>query len=168
MTMLPPQRQGTLQGSLQSTHPEGDAAIRQTDSDAILARYSAVRKGYLSDPFVKPLLPRGGHLQPARPPLINIGTYVRSEGIDKLVNEWIDLAGAVGKRCQIVSLGAGSDTRFWRIAVRVNSTYINKLAYTFRFVDSPVQGRSFWQDMLRWTSQRTRQERQLPFGRAEN
>ncbi|KAI0821410.1 S-adenosyl-L-methionine-dependent methyltransferase [Irpex lacteus] len=114
--MFPPQRQGPLEGRMQSVHPEGDAAIRQTDSDAILARYSAVQKGYLSDPFVRPLLPRGGHLQPSRPPLINIGTYVRSEGIDKLVYQWLDLSSAEGKQCQIVSLGAGSDTRFWRLA----------------------------------------------------
>ncbi|KAI0691904.1 S-adenosyl-L-methionine-dependent methyltransferase [Cytidiella melzeri] len=114
--MFPPQRQGPFQGHTQPVHPDGDAAIRQTDSDAILARYSAVQKGYLSDPFVRLLLPRGGHLQPSRPPLINVGTYVRSEGIDKLVTQWIDLASAEGKQCQIVSLGAGSDTRFWRIA----------------------------------------------------
>ncbi|KAH8087815.1 leucine carboxyl methyltransferase [Cristinia sonorae] len=93
-----------------------DAAIRQTDSDAILARFSAVQKQYLQDPFVKPLLPRGAHLQPSRPPLINIGTYVRSQGIDALVDQWLALSHREGKKCQIVSLGAGSDTRFWRIA----------------------------------------------------
>ncbi|KAI0090717.1 leucine carboxyl methyltransferase [Irpex rosettiformis] len=114
--MFPPHRQGPLDGQFQSALPEGDTAIRQTDSDAILARYSAVQKGYLSDPFVRPLLPRGGHLQHPRPPLINIGTYVRSEAIDKLVDQWLDLASAEGKQSQIVSLGAGSDTRFWRIA----------------------------------------------------
>ena len=119
--MFPPQRLGSFEGRVQSGQPEGDAAIRQTDSDAILARYSAVQKGYLSDPFVRPLLPRGGHLQPARPPLINIGTYVRSEAIDKLVNQWLDLASAEGRQSQIVSLGAGSDTRFWRIAVRIHT-----------------------------------------------
>ena len=99
--------------------PDGDAAIRQTDSDAANARFSAVQKGYLTDPFIKPLLPRGAHLQPARPPLINVGTYVRSEGIDKLVDGWFQLCKQEGKSCQIVSFGAGSDTRFWRIAVRL-------------------------------------------------
>lgn len=95
-----------------------DAPIRETDSDASLARLSAVRKGYLSDPFVKIFVPRA-HLQPVRPPLINIGTYVRQESIDKLVHQWIDIGRSEGKRSQIVSLGAGSDTRFWRLAVRV-------------------------------------------------
>jgi [phosphatase 2A protein]-leucine-carboxy methyltransferase len=112
--MQPPQ----LPGRMHTVHPEGDDAIRQTDSDAAIARYSAVKKGYVTDPFIKPLLPRGAHLQPARPPLINIGTYVRSEGIDQLVNEWLELSAKDGRQCQIVSLGAGSDTRFWRIAVR--------------------------------------------------
>ncbi|KAI0819543.1 leucine carboxyl methyltransferase [Trametes gibbosa] len=94
--------------------PEGDAAIRATDNDAALARLSAVQKGYLTDPFITPLVPRA-HFQPSRPPLINIGTYVRSEGLDELVNGWLVLSAEEGKQCQIVSMGAGSDTRFWRI-----------------------------------------------------
>ena len=102
-----------------SDHHEGDAAIRQTDFDAASARFSATQKGYFTDPFIKALLPRGSQYQPPRPPLINVGTYVRSEGIDALVNQWLDLASAEGKKCQIVSLGAGSDTRFWRTSVRV-------------------------------------------------
>ena len=91
--------------------------IRQTDSDAAIARLSAVKLGYLQDPFIRFLVQRP-HLQPPRPPLINVGTYVRSEAIDRLVDEWLELSAAEGKKCQIVSMGAGSDTRFWRINVR--------------------------------------------------
>ncbi|THH33087.1 hypothetical protein EUX98_g1131 [Antrodiella citrinella] len=93
-----------------------DAAVRQTDSDAAIARFSAVQKQYLYDPFIKHFLPRGAQHQSARPPLINIGTYVRSQAIDYLVNQWITFSAQEGKKCQIVSLGAGSDTRFWRLA----------------------------------------------------
>ncbi|KAF8624170.1 hypothetical protein AX15_006012 [Amanita polypyramis BW_CC] len=105
-------------------HHDPDAAIRQTDSDAALARLSAVQKGYLTDPFVRHLIPRA-YLQPARPPLINIGTFVRSTAIDDVVSQWLDLAQRAGKKCQIVSLGAGSDTRYWRIAT---GTQRNSLA----------------------------------------
>ncbi|TFK50971.1 leucine carboxyl methyltransferase [Heliocybe sulcata] len=97
----------------QSNARDADSAIRQTDTDAAGARLSSVQKGYLPDSFVKAFVPRA-HLQ-ARPPLINVGTYVRSEGIDELVGGWLDLAEQEGKKAQIVSMGAGSDTRFWRI-----------------------------------------------------
>ncbi|KIO22660.1 hypothetical protein M407DRAFT_116668 [Tulasnella calospora MUT 4182] len=92
--------------------PDGDAAIRSTDDDAAHARVSAVRKGYLKDPYIQYLVPRL-HLIPTRPPLINIGTYVRSEVIDKLMVKWLDLLDE-SSQAQIVSLGAGSDSRFWR------------------------------------------------------
>ncbi|KAF5393277.1 hypothetical protein D9757_000448 [Collybiopsis confluens] len=113
--MLPPSHQG------------GDAPIRLTDNDAALAKLSAVRLGYLSDPFIKHFVPRAS-FQPSRPPLINIGTFVRTVTIDDLVEQWIKLSNKEGKRCQIVSLGAGSDTRFWRLATGPQndglSTYI--------------------------------------------
>ena len=94
-----------------------DASIRATDNDAATARLSAVQKQYLDDPFVKHLVPRA-HLVPPRPPLINVGTYIRSAGIDALVDQWLQNSATSGQRCQIVSLGSGSDTRFWRIAAR--------------------------------------------------
>lgn len=108
--MLPPPRHTESRAP-----PDGDAAIRATDSDAALARLSAVQKQYLADPFIRHFVSRA-HLQPPRPPLINVGTYVRAEGIDKLVDQWLSLAEQEGTACQIVSLGAGSDTRFWRIS----------------------------------------------------
>ncbi|KAF7968663.1 hypothetical protein HWV62_29747 [Athelia sp. TMB] len=92
-----------------------DDAIRSTDGDASLARLSAVRKGYLQDPYVTSLVP-GAHLKPSLSPQMNLGTYVRSTAIDALVDDWLRLAESTGQQCQIVSLGAGSDTRFWRLA----------------------------------------------------
>lgn len=100
-----------------TTTIDSDAPVRATDNDAALARLSAVQKGYLSDPFISQLVPRA-HLQPARPPLINIGTYLRGKGLDELVESFIHLAEQDDKKVQVVSLGAGSDTRFWRLAVR--------------------------------------------------
>jgi len=92
-----------------------DAPIRATDNDAAIARLSTVQKGYLTDPYIAAFVPRA-HLQQPRPPLINIGTYLRAWGIDHLLDGWFHLSGE--REVQIVSLGAGSDTRFWRLAVR--------------------------------------------------
>ncbi|KAI0250921.1 leucine carboxyl methyltransferase [Lactifluus subvellereus] len=104
-----------------SRHADPDAPIRATDNDAAIARLSAVQKGYLTDPYITALVPRA-HLQQPRPPLINIGTYLRARGIDDLLENWFRLAGE--HRVQIVSLGAGSDTRFWRLA---NGPYAGQL-----------------------------------------
>ncbi|KAH9976148.1 S-adenosyl-L-methionine-dependent methyltransferase [Lactifluus volemus] len=90
-----------------------DAPIRSTDNDAAIARLSAVQKGYLVDRYIAPLVPRA-HLHQPRSPLINIGTYLRARGIDDLLENWFRLTGE--RKVQIVSLGAGSDTRFWRLA----------------------------------------------------
>ncbi|KAF9222489.1 leucine carboxyl methyltransferase [Gyrodon lividus] len=111
--MFPPSRQPKKLGGERTQ--DADSAVRQTDTDAALARLSTVKKGYLEDPFVAHLVPRA-QFQPTRPPLINVGTYVRSKSIDSLVEQWLELSQRQNKSCQIVSLGAGSDTRFWRIA----------------------------------------------------
>jgi hypothetical protein len=129
---------------------DASGPIRQTDSDAAIARLSAVKLGYLQDSFIKFLVQRP-HLQPPRPPLINVGTYVRSEAIDRLVNEWLELSAAEGKKCQVVSMGAGSDTRFWRINVRGHISFPVSCIWFLRLrsrsdagnhsqVDRPSQG----------------------------
>lgn len=50
-------------------------------------------------------------------PLINVGTHHRTAALDAVVDSFLTAAGA---RVQIVSLGAGSDTRFWRLVVRIS------------------------------------------------
>lgn len=105
-----------------STHTDPDAdtdkGIRQTDNDAALARLSAVQKGYVEDAYIQYFVPPRAQMGAARPPLINVGTYLRGRAIDDLVDGWLGRYGKEGG-CQIVSLGAGSDTRFWRVAVRI-------------------------------------------------
>jgi [phosphatase 2A protein]-leucine-carboxy methyltransferase len=94
-----------------------DAGIRSTDGFAAHARVSTLRKGYIQDEFLQFMVPRHKTL-PTHAPLIHIGTYHRSESIDRLVHDFLEAGGRSKK--QVVSLGAGSDTRFWRLAVREN------------------------------------------------
>ncbi|OCF71555.1 leucine carboxyl methyltransferase 1 [Kwoniella mangroviensis CBS 8886] len=142
--MLPPSlpsRNGNGNGSGSGMiHP--DDAIRQTDDDASSSRASAISLGYLTDPFsailYKPSFSSGISSSSIRkPPLINIGTHHRTIGIDTLVNRFLDSdGGQVGK--QIVSLGAGSDTRFWRLLSRNDTPNISKyIEIDFPHLTSP-------------------------------
>lgn len=90
-----------------------DKVVQQTDQDASVSRLSAVEAGYLDDPFAKYFVPGGGQ---RRFPIINRGTYVRTKAIDNLVDEFLSKNPA--HRKQIISLGAGSDTRFFRLMGR--------------------------------------------------
>ena len=126
-TMLPP-------SSKQRAQVDPDEAVRTTDDDAAASRLyattfilpsmsksgwlgrSAVNLGYLNDPFVSHLYrPKYGESSQSgsrKPPLINVGTHHRTWAIDLLVDQFLEKGGR-----QIVSLGAGSDTRFWRLMV---------------------------------------------------
>ncbi|KAL1303828.1 hypothetical protein AAFC00_000287 [Neodothiora populina] len=78
---------------------------------------SAVALNYLDDQFARSFVTQP---IPRKYPIINRGTYVRTTGIDRLVDAF--LATDLSERKQIVSLGAGSDTRFLRRA-RPNLVY---------------------------------------------
>lgn len=103
-----------------------DEAVRSTDDDAAASRLSAVNLGYLDDPFVSYLYrPKYGESSASgalrnsrKPPLINVGTHHRTYAIDILVDQFLQKGGK-----QVVSLGAGSDTRFWRLMVSVTWSY---------------------------------------------
>lgn len=91
-----------------------DKIVQQTDNDALSSRLSAVSLGYFADrdPFTRDLLAPGEQIA-RRYPIINLGTYVRTVAIDRLVSCFVD-SQPKGRK-QIISLGAGSDTRFWRL-----------------------------------------------------
>ena len=94
-----------------STAAAHDRIIQQTDHDASSSRMSAVALEYLDDPFASTFYP-AGEIIPKRYPIINRGTYVRSTSIDQLIIRFLETNPKQKK--QIVSLGAGSDTRFFR------------------------------------------------------
>ncbi|ETS05521.1 S-adenosyl-L-methionine-dependent methyltransferase [Trichoderma reesei RUT C-30] len=96
-----------------------DSIIQGTDTDAAVSRLSAVDLGYLSDPYARYFVSAIDGPPARRFPIINRGTYTRTTAIDTLVHSF--LAGAQGEGSrqgvtkQIVSLGAGTDTRPFRL-----------------------------------------------------
>lgn len=82
-----------------------DRAVQKTDHDAIASKLSAMKRGYYNDKYLELFCPK---FEP-RLPLINIGTWCRVRAIDQFVQEF--LTKNQNQKTQIVSLGAGSDTR---------------------------------------------------------
>ncbi|ORY88984.1 leucine carboxyl methyltransferase 1 [Leucosporidium creatinivorum] len=98
-----------------SVPQSSDAATRSTDTDALVSRTSAASLGYILDPYSCHLLPPSlRRSTDKRPPLINLGTHARTWAVDHLVRQFLLSGEGKGKGKQVLSLGAGTDTRFWR------------------------------------------------------
>jgi [phosphatase 2A protein]-leucine-carboxy methyltransferase len=122
-TLLGPRRggpsrgRGSARGGLGRSSEERaqllDNAVKGTDQDAAGSRVSCVELGYLHDPYAKLFA-----IQPTtrKLPLLNRGTYVRTSAIDLLVARFLNTNPSAAK--QIISLGAGTDTRFFRLLDR--------------------------------------------------
>lgn len=112
--------------TVQQQETAQDEIVQGTDTDASIARKSAVDAGYLADPYANffcfgepgrrlPLMNRGISRRFISDTNANPleGTYLRTQAIDLLVNSFLEASRPTPK--QIISLGAGSDTRFFRI-----------------------------------------------------
>ena len=72
---------------------------------------SAVKKGYVNDPFLSYFVRKPQN----RAPLINRGYYSRVAAVDVIYQRFVAIASRTGTgRSQVVSLGAGFDTTFFR------------------------------------------------------
>ncbi|CZS97314.1 related to leucine carboxyl methyltransferase [Rhynchosporium agropyri] len=107
-----------------------DLAIQSTDTDAAVSRLSAVSLGYLEDPFASSFV--NGEA-PRRMPIINRGTYTRTTALDILINAFLSNPDADSKtqKKQIISLGAGTDTRYFRL--RSKDKHRNLIYHEFDF-----------------------------------
>lgn len=88
-----------------------DEAVMFTGTDAAISKLSCARKRYTDDPFIELFIePSKRHLK--RAPLINRGYFARTCAVDKLV---INFLKSSSDAAQIVTLGAGNDTLFFRL-----------------------------------------------------
>lgn len=130
MTSIPPDllTRSSAFPSRRDRKDKTDQAVRETDTDAALARLSAASLGYIDDPFV-PLLLRDSPSSVRRPPWVNIGTHHRTYIIDLLIIHFLNSSAPIDSRTglprpkQVLSLGAGSDSRFWRLRNQWSGTW---------------------------------------------
>ncbi|XP_071482567.1 leucine carboxyl methyltransferase 1-like [Diadema antillarum] len=85
-----------------------DEAVQATNDDASMCKRFAVQQGYWKDPYIQLLVKSGQR----RAPEINRGYYARTQGMHTLLVKFIQLTN---KDCQVINLGAGFDTLFWRL-----------------------------------------------------
>ncbi|POS79732.1 leucine carboxyl methyltransferase 1 [Diaporthe helianthi] len=107
---------GGHSGERASSQAQQDATVQGTDTDAAVMRMSAVELGYLDDRFAQYFVQ--GQQPHRRLPIINRGTYTRTTALDRLIDSFLghDPGGDEPlPRRQIVSLGAGTDTRCFRL-----------------------------------------------------
>ena len=96
--------------------PSHTAAVLATSDDAAVSKLSCVTAGYYTDPYIQHFV-----RQPARrPPLINRGYYSRVAAIHKILHHFLTTplpasASHHPPLKQVVSLGAGSDTEYFRL-----------------------------------------------------
>ncbi|OJD26972.1 hypothetical protein ACJ73_01642 [Blastomyces percursus] len=109
-----------------------DKIIQQTDTDASVSRLSAVELGYLHDPFAQ-VLANGRGIGSRRYPIINRGTYVRTAALDSLIQRFLNTNETSPRKRQIISLGAGSDTRVFQLLSKDPS-----LALVYHELDFPT------------------------------
>ncbi|PAA55107.1 hypothetical protein BOX15_Mlig027371g3 [Macrostomum lignano] len=90
-----------------------DLVVQQTNDDAAASKRHAVRLGYYEDPFITAVSRGGGGFagggDASKPPEISRGYWARVVALRAIL---ISLLRDVGCRCQVVNLGAGSDTTY--------------------------------------------------------
>ncbi|KAI1286101.1 Leucine carboxyl methyltransferase 1 [Halotydeus destructor] len=109
----------------------GDEGVMSTNDDATTCKRSAVASGYWEDPFVE-CFAKGSLVKKA--PEINRGYYGRVSAINHLIQQFIELTKRKGSDCQIVNIGCGFDTLFWRLKA------LYKVANIKSFVDIDLDG----------------------------
>ncbi|KAG9476715.1 hypothetical protein GDO78_002225 [Eleutherodactylus coqui] len=86
-----------------------DEAVRGTCDDASVCKRFAVSVGYWKDPYIQYFVRQA---KERKAPEINRGYYARVQGVNYLLNAFLKKTEC---KCQIINLGAGLDTTFWRL-----------------------------------------------------
>ncbi|XP_037690087.1 tRNA wybutosine-synthesizing protein 4 [Choloepus didactylus] len=88
-------------------------AVQNTNDSSALSKSSLAARGYVHDAFAALLVPGTAR----RAPLIHRGYYVRARAVRHCVRAFLELtcASPEAPRAQILSLGAGSDSLYFRL-----------------------------------------------------
>nr|XP_033818880.1 leucine carboxyl methyltransferase 1 [Geotrypetes seraphini] len=86
-----------------------DEAVRGTCDDASICKRFAVNIGYWVDPYIQHFVRQA---KERKAPEISRGYYARVRAVNQLLDAFLERTEC---NCQVISLGAGLDTTFWRL-----------------------------------------------------
>lgn len=89
-------------------HSLQDVQVQATNDDASSSKCSAVQMGYWTDEYISCFTKPCSR----KPPEMNRGYYARVKAIESIVKQFLQKTES---KCQVVNLGAGSDTSFWNL-----------------------------------------------------
>ena len=107
-----------------------DNAIRGTNDEASVSKAAVVSKGYYRDDFVSFFI-HGPPVHP--PPLMNRGYYARVKSIETIVKRFLGCCEGIPNKRQVVNLGCGFDTLYFRLCAYDND--ILQALEDYRFFD---------------------------------
>ena len=107
-----------------------DQAVQRTNEDATLCKRSAVYYGYWQDEYLAAFAPNPPGLPGSRTsgemrkaPEIHLGYFTRVTGLWTLLDRIVSLLVQADKGLQVVNLGAGFDTLYWRLKDHLEQNY---------------------------------------------
>ncbi|XP_031617022.1 leucine carboxyl methyltransferase 1 [Contarinia nasturtii] len=89
-------------------NPSGDDGVISTNDDASGCKRHAVRVGYWKDDYIGSFVSNTDR----KAPEINRGYFARVKGIEIFIDKFLE---KTGDKCQIINLGCGFDTLYWRL-----------------------------------------------------
>ncbi|CAI5443947.1 unnamed protein product [Caenorhabditis angaria] len=90
-----------------------DYSVQRTNDDATQCKFFAVQKGYWSDDFIARFANSAiGTAETRRFPEISMGYWARTKIVETYVRKFL----AKHEIAQVISLGCGFDTLFWRLS----------------------------------------------------
>jgi len=110
-----------------------DEGIAATNDDATLCKFNCVQLKYFHDPFITHFIKHSHVVR--KPPEINRGYYARLASVWMSVINFIDGCAEANLDYQIINIGCGFDTLYWRL--KTESSAVKRRCANFVEVDMP-------------------------------
>lgn len=94
-----------------SPNNDNSISVQETNDHSILSKHAMIASGYCDDAYLHIFTKQKA---PRRAPLINRGYYIRAKAVDTVLHSFVD--NYSGTKKQIISVGAGFDTSFFRLS----------------------------------------------------